>query len=197
MKSAVRSVNESSCSLFLQPCVLEVILLFLASKWRQTDSRSLHRLRGQDSLRSTVHSIHPLEPPLLSQPTASCQVRGQEGSPRAPNCPVGKPTAVIPAGIQDVKPCCAYYFFSLGSSGSRQTGVSIKTFPLTFWECQVSSPFSSERSGIPGKGLSCRGSDSVSQRPQLHHLPQPKSTLDVRGLSPSSWCGMKDERCHG
>ena len=37
-------------------------LLFLASKWRQTDSRSLHRLRGQDSLRSTVLTTDCLLP---------------------------------------------------------------------------------------------------------------------------------------
>lgn len=186
MKSAVRSVNESSCLFFLQPCVLEVICFF------QPQSGVKLILEVCTDLGAKTAYVQQ-----CSQLTASCQVRGQEGSPRAPNCPVGKPTAVIQAGIQDVKPCCAYYYFSLGSSGFRQTGVSTKTFPLTFWECQVSSPFSSERSDIPGKGLSCRGSDSVSQRPQLHHLPQPKSTLDVRGLSHSSWCGMKDERCHG
>ncbi|EPY82294.1 hypothetical protein CB1_000667004 [Camelus ferus] len=53
-------------------------------------------------------------------------VRGPEGSPRAPNCPPPSPTATTRAGIRDVKPCCAFCFCSLGSSGSRQTTVSYK-----------------------------------------------------------------------
>lgn len=113
----------------------------------------------------------PILSTLLSRWTVSCKVRGQEGSPRAPNCPLRKPTAIIRTGIQDMKPCCAFCCFSSGSLGSRQTIVSTKTFPLNFWECQLSSLLSSERPDIPGKVPSCRCSNFLSQSPLPYRLP--------------------------
>lgn len=107
----------------------------------------LHRLKGQDSLCSTVHSTHSL--------THLCS----HSRLALAGCVTRKALLALPTALQEsqlpysgwhpyMKPCCVYYFLS-GSSGSRQTIVSKKTLSshilgmsillsIFFLRCQVS-----------------------------------------------------------
>lgn len=138
-------IQKSSCSLahhqFIvhQSYPLRVILVFffqLQGGFKLSRSLLLHKFRGQDLPHSTANRSSPS--PFAS--TVNC----------ASNCFLAKLTAIITAGIQDVKPCCAFSFCSSDSSRSRQTMVSTKTPPLTCYDCQLSP-------GIPLRGWIASG----------------------------------------